>query len=100
MAQSEIPVAWIGLGGMVIGAVATADGTPRLHLTFGGAKAPACFRHWAACPPPTPHQARGARTLAPDAHISVRALYRELGDAVDDFSRALKRLARRGLGVI
>lgn len=46
------------------------------------------------------HQARGAHTLDPDAHASVRALHKELGDAVDQFSRALKRLAKRGLGVV
>jgi hypothetical protein len=167
VAQSEIPVAWIGLGGMVIGAVATAVGAR--YTTLGGVKAATIdqlvplqtelhsftspfveARHrlvpllggltpsdpWTRIAPSLPrhpptwcsmtpnplalydrpetvrrsasqvddhirsHQARGARTLAPDAHISVRALYRELGDAVDDFTRALKRLARRGLGVI
>lgn len=167
MEQSQIPVAWIGLGGVVVGAVATAVGAR--YTLLGGVKTATIEQlvplqtelhsftspyvearirlrpilgglipsdpwvkiapHLPRFPPawcsmtPNPvalyerpeavrssaikvddqirsHQARGNSTLASDACGLVRVLYRELGDAVDDFSRALKRLARRGLGVM
>ncbi|MER6267495.1 hypothetical protein [Streptomyces sp900105755] len=46
------------------------------------------------------HQARGAAALDPVAHSAVRHLHRELGDLVNEFSRALKRLVKRGMGVM
>ncbi|MER0448264.1 hypothetical protein ABR738_27525 [Streptomyces sp. Edi4] len=167
MAQSEVPVAWIGLGGVLVGAVATALGAR--YTSLGSVRAATitqfdplqselhCFTspfieariqlmpvlggqtpadRWIGIASTLPraaprwcsmasdplalfekpvlvrghahqvdgqirsHQARGARTLEPGAHATVRALHQELGDAADQFSRALKRLAKRGLGVV
>ncbi|MFF5147174.1 hypothetical protein ACFY6U_46945 [Streptomyces sp. NPDC013157] len=46
------------------------------------------------------HQAGSATALDPAAHSAVRLLHRELGDLVNEFSRALSRLAKRGMGVM
>ncbi|MER6085392.1 hypothetical protein [Streptomyces sp. NPDC001833] len=167
MAQSDVPVAWIGLGGVVLGAVATALGArytsmsgikaatvPQLDplqselLTFTAPFVEARIQlmpaldgltpanEWVRIAPTLPrsapkwcsmaadplalyempgivrskahrvdgairsHQARSAAALDPAAHSAVRLLHRELGDLVNEFSRALKRLAKRGMGVM
>ncbi|CAL9453455.1 hypothetical protein [Streptomyces sp. enrichment culture] len=103
MAQSEIPVALIGLGGAIAGAAATVvvgrlTGRHSVQAALVAKVDGLQDELTAFCAPFV--EARVQLSPGRAAQAAVRELYQDTKDLIETYTQEFKRLAKRGMGVL